>query len=296
MTRLSAVAAQGSVTFSRYTPTIAALIPTGTTVTTSDSTTQFTIGADTTHAAWSASQNGYLLGVGVASVTVPVSATVAGSTGNILPGTISLITSALPGIDTVTNALTLTGGLDAETDAAFRLRFQSFINSRTRATAQAVTYAATSIQQGVNCTVQENTDGNGGYAPGKFVVTVDDGSGAPPATLLVSIQTAVDAVRPVGSIFAVNGPTVLPANINLTLAIAAGSNSTTAIAAVNSAITSFVNALPVGSHLPYTRLAQLAYDASPAVTNVTGLTLQGGATDLPATPATVIKIGSLAIG
>ena len=296
MTRLTAVAAQGSVTFSRYTPTMAALIPTGTTVTTSDSTTQFTVGTDSTNAAWSASQNGYLLGAGVASVTVPVIATVAGSAGNVLAGTISLVTSALPGIDTVTNALSLTGGLDAETDDAFRLRFQSFINSRTRATVQAVNYATTSIQQGVNCTVQENTDGNGDFRPGKFLVTVDDGSGSPPATLLTSIQAAVDVVRPVGSIFAVNAPTVLPANISLTLSIAQGSNNATAIAAVNSAIGTFVNTLPVGSSLPFTRLAQLAYDASPAVTNVTGLTLQGGTADLAASPATVIKLGSLAIG
>jgi uncharacterized phage protein gp47/JayE len=296
MTRLAAVAGQGSVTFSRYTPTMAGLIPTGTTLTTSDNTTQFTVGTDTTNAAWSASQNGYLLGVGVASVTVPVTATVAGSAGNVLAGTISLITSALPGIDTATNALALSGGLDAETDAAFRLRFQGFINSRTRATVQAVSYATTSIQQGVNCTVQENTDGNGDFMPGKFVVTVDDGSGSPPATLLTSIQAAVEAVRPVGSIFAVTGPTVLPANIALTLAIADGSSSATAISAVNSAITAFVNGLPVGSSLPYTRLAQLAYDASPAVTNVSGLTLQGGAADLTASPGTVIKISSLAIG
>jgi hypothetical protein len=100
----------------------------------------------------------------------------------------------------------------------------------------------------------------------------------------------------VGSIFAVNPPTLLAANIALTLTIAAGSNSATAIAAVSAAITSFVNTLPVGTGLAYTRLAQLAYDASPAVTNVTGLTLQGSTTDLAALPTTVIKLGALAIG
>jgi len=295
MTRLAAVAAQGSVTFSRYTPTMAGLIPAGVTVTTSDSAMQVTVVTDTTNAAWNTSQNGYLLGLGVGSVTVPVTATVAGSSGNILPGTISLIANALPGIDTVTNALALTGGLDAETDGAFRLRFQGFINSRTRATVQAVSYAATSIQQGVNCTVQENTDGNSNYTPGRFVVTVDDGSGSPPATLLAAIQAAVDAVRPVGSIFAVNGPRVVAADIALTLAIAQGADTAIATAAVNGAITAFVNTLPVGTSLPHSRLAQIAYDASPAVTNVTGLTLQGSTADLTAAPATVVKIGSLAI-
>jgi uncharacterized phage protein gp47/JayE len=296
MTRLAAVAAQGSVTFSRYTPSMAALIPIGAIVTTGDGTTQFAVRTDTTDSAWNAAQNGYLLGIGVASVNVPVAAVVAGSAGNVLPGTISLIATAIPGIDTVTNTLALTGGLDAETDGAFRLRFQSFIDSRTRATVQAVTYAATSIQQGVSCTVQENTDGSGAFVPGHFVVTVDDGSGSPPLTLLGAVQAAVNAVRPVGSIFAVSPPTLLAANVALTLTIATGSNSATAFAAVSAAITSFVNTLPVGTGLAYTRLAQLAYDASPAVSNVTGLTLQGGTADLAAAPNTVIKLGALAIG
>lgn len=296
MTRLAAVAGQGSVTFSRYTASMTALIPAGAIVTTADSASQFAVGVDLTNPAWSAAQNGYLLGAGVGSITVPISATLAGSAGNVLPGTISLIASALPGIDTVTNALALTGGLDAESDVAFRLRFQGFIDSRTRATVQAVTYAATSLQQGVTCTVQENTDGTGAFVPGRFVVTVDDGSGSPSALLLASIQSAVDAVRPVGSIFAVTGPTRVPANIALTLALIQGSNSATVIASVSAAITAFVNTLPVGVGLPYTRLAQLAYDASPAVTNVSGLTLQGGTADLAASPASVIKLGTLAIG
>ena len=284
MTRLPAVAAQGSVTFSRYTPSMTAFIPANTIVTTADSATQFAVRTDTTNAAWSASQNGYLLGTGVSSVTVPVAALVAGSAGDVLPDTISLVASALPGIDTVTNALALAGGLDAETDAAFRLRFQSFIDSRTRATVQAVSYAATSVEQGVTCTVQENNDGTGGFAPGRFVVTVDDGSGSPPASLLASIQAAVDAVRPIGSIFAVNGPTRLPADVALTLVLTQGADSATAIEAVSSAITAFINALPVGAGLPYTRLAQLAYDASPAIVNVSGLLLQGATATSRARP------------
>ena len=83
-TRLAAVAAQGSVTFSRYTPSMTALIPVGTIVTTADGTTQFAVGTDTTNAAWAAAQNGYLLGSGVASVTVPIAAVAPGSAGNVL--------------------------------------------------------------------------------------------------------------------------------------------------------------------------------------------------------------------
>jgi uncharacterized phage protein gp47/JayE len=296
MTRLAAVAAQGAVTFSRFTPSMAALVPTGVIVTTSDGATRFAVSTDTTNAAWNTVQGGYLLGIGVAGVTVPVSALVAGSAGNVVAGTIGLIASALPGIDTVTNALPLAGGLDAETDTAFRIRFQSFMDSRTRATVQAVVFAATGVQQGLNCTVQENTNGGGGFVPGQFLVTIDDGSGAPPAAVLTSVQAAVDAVRPIGTIFAVSAPIPVLANIAVTLGLATGADSATAIASVNAAISSFVDSLAVGASLPYTRLAQLAYDASASVTNVTGLTLQGGTSDLSAGPGSVIKLGSLAVG
>jgi uncharacterized phage protein gp47/JayE len=293
--RLPAVPAQGNVTFSRYTASMDALIPAGTLVTTSDGTSQFAVTTDSTNAAWSSAQAGYILGSGVASVTVPARAVAAGVAGNVLPGTISLIASAVPGVDTVTNANALSGGMDAESDAAFRLRFQSFIDSRTRATLQAITYAARSVQQNITCTVKENSDASGNYLPGHFIVTVDDGSGAPPASLLASVQTAVNAVRPIGSTFAVQEPSLIAANISLTLTLASGANSGTVIAAVNSAIMNFVNTLPVGTALPYTRLAQLAYDASPSVLNVNALTLQGGSADLSAVANAVIRIGTLTI-
>ena len=45
---------------------------------------------------------------------------------------------------------------------------------------------------------------------GHFVVTVDDGTGGPSASLLATVQQAVDAIRPVGTSFAVQGPVVRP--------------------------------------------------------------------------------------
>jgi phage-related baseplate assembly protein len=295
MTRLAATAAAGSATFARFTPTIPAIVPVGTTIATSDGSARFIVTADTTNAAWSAAQNGYLLGAGVSSVTVPIAALAAGSAGNILPGTISLIATALPGIDSVTNLLALSGGLDAESDIAFRTRFQLFIDSRSRATLQAVSYAATSVQQNITCAVIENSDAAGDFEPGHFVVYVDDGTGAPVASLLTAVQQAVDAVRPVGSVFAVFGPTVLDADLGMTLVLATGADRATVVAQVSGVLTGFVNTLPVGAGLAYTRLAQLVYDASPSITNVTSLLLNGVTNDLPSAPATVIKLGALAI-
>jgi uncharacterized phage protein gp47/JayE len=295
MTRLAATTAGGSATFARFTPTIPAIVPVGTTIATSDGTARFIVTVDATNAAWSAAQNGYLLGAGVSSVTVPIAALMAGSAGNVLPGTISLIATALPGIDSVTNVLALSGGLDAESDIAFRTRFQLFIDSRSRATLQAVSYAATSVQQNITCAVIENSDAAGDFEPGHFVVYVDDGTGAPASGLLATVQQAVDAVRPVGSVFAVFGPTVLDADLRMTLVLATGADRAAVVAQVSGVLTGFINTLPVGAGLAYTRLAQLVYDANPAITNVTSLLLNGATGDLPPAPGTVIKLGALAI-
>jgi len=51
-------------------------------------------------------------------------------------------------------------------------------------------------------TIQENVVPGGGTQMGSFVVTVDDGSGDPPPSLLTTVATAVEAVRPVGSSYA----------------------------------------------------------------------------------------------
>ena len=41
--------------------------------------------------------------------------------GNVQPGAITVLSSAIAGVDTVTNALALTNGVDAESDAAVLL-------------------------------------------------------------------------------------------------------------------------------------------------------------------------------
>ena len=56
----------------------------------------------------------------------------------------------MPGIDSVTNASGTQNGIDAEPDAAFRVRFVDFIASRSRATLSSIGYAVSSIQQGLS--------------------------------------------------------------------------------------------------------------------------------------------------
>ncbi len=293
LTRLPAVAASGSVTFSRYTATAPASVLPGVLVRTGDGAQTFSVIADTTNPAWSTSAAAYVIGAGVSSITVPVAAQIPGSGGNVQPSTVTLLASAIPGIDAVVNASSFANGLDAETDAAFRARFQSFIQSRSRATPQAIGYAVASVQQGLQYAVQENVNTAGLPAMGSFVVTVDDGSGSPSGALLSAVQSAVDIVRPIGSVFAVQPPVVVPAAISLLITAAPNVAKPGVVANVAAALTAFVNVLPVGGPLSITRLAQIAYAADPGVQNVTNVLINGIGADLLPPPVGVIKVSSI---
>ena len=295
VTRLPAVAATGTVVFSRYTALNAATVPVGTLVRTQDGSQTFAVTASPMIAAYSPVQAGYVLAPGIATVSVPVAAEVAGQAGNVLAGTVGLIVTPTSGIDTVTNPSAFSGGIDVESDAAVRSRFQGFLSSRAQATAQAVAYAVAGVQQGLTYVIEENVDPSGAVRPGNFVVTVDDGSGAPSSVLLSAVSQAVSAVRPVGTTFSVQGPSVLSAAVAMTLTLSPGIDHTASVAAVTAAVQAYVNRQPVGAALALTRLAQLAYDAVPQITNVTDVTINGVATDLIVPPAGVVKAATVVV-
>lgn len=295
VTRLAAVAASGTVTFARFTSTIQAVVPVGTVVLTADGTQSFTVILDTTNAAYNALLGGYVVAVGVSSVNVTVKATNTGIIANVTIGQIALISTPIAYIDTVTNAAAFTNGLDAESDAALRVRFITYIASISKATKTAVGNAITSLKQGVTYSLTENLTYGGAVQMGYFFVVIDDGTGTPPGSLLSSAANAIDAVRPVTSTFGVFAPVVVTANIAMTVTTAAGYDHTATAALVATALRNYVNALTLGQTLTFSRLTQIAYDASPGITNVTGVTLNSATTDLTATALQVIKAGTVSV-
>jgi uncharacterized phage protein gp47/JayE len=308
MTRLPAVAASGSVTFSRLSPasSIASVIvpyfnadgtinTAGVQVITADGTQTFGVVTDTTNAAWNATMGGYFVAPATASVTVTVQALVAGTGGNVIAGAISLLAVAVAGIDVATNPAPFVNGVNAETDAAVKARFQNFINTRSEATTAAVEYAIQSLQQGLTYSIVPNTDGSGNYVPGNFVVYVDNGTGDPPSSLLTVVQAAINAVCPIGSTFSVFPPTVVTANVSMTITVGPNGNKPTIQGEVENALDAYIDALGLDAGLPWSRLAQIAYDTDPNVTNVSSLLLNGGTSDIAAASGAVIRAGTTAI-
>lgn len=295
MLRLPAAAATGTVSFARFTPGLAASVPVGTEVRTADGATAFTVLADPANPAWNVAAGAYLLAPSAVSITLPVQAVVPGQAGNVQAGGISLLATAIPGIDTVTNTQPLQNGLDAEDDPSLRRRFQSWAASLARATPQAVTAAVGSVRQGLAIAIAEGVDAAGNPRAGHFVVTVDDGSGAPPPALLAAVAGAIEAVRPVGTSCDVQPPVLVPVSVSLAITVAPEASKAAIQGPVAQAVGGYVNALPVGAPLPLTRLATLAYGASPFVTNVSQILLNGAAADVIPPANGVIKPASVAV-
>lgn len=293
-TRLAAFTATGQVTFSRFTSTNQATIALGSLVQTADGTQQYVVIADTAQTAFNSSLNAYIIPAGTASAVVTVKSVNAAAAANVTTGAITILAQSIPYIDTVSNAAPMTGGADAETDTAYHARFPQFIASLSRATKAAISFAIQSIGTNVSFTITENQTLGGVFQPGYFFVVVDNGTGAPSGGFLASVGAAIEAVRGETITYGVFGPTLVTANVVMVTTTGAGFVHATVIAAVTAALQAQINALAIGVTLPYTQLAAIAYGVA-GVTNVTGITLNGGTTDLVATVQQIIKAGTVTV-
>ena len=293
ITRLPAQPAITTVTFSRLNLGLPASIPVGAQVKTIDGAQTFAVTADASNPAFAATTMSYSLVAGVSSLSVSATALAPGSAGNVQAGAIGLLATAMPGVDAVTNPVAAVGGLDAELDAALRTRFSNFIDSRSRATPAAVAYTIQSLRQGLSYALAENQDPSGAGRAGFFTVTVDDGSGSPPASLITAVASALEGVRPVGTLYAVLPPKLSTANIALSVSCTTNEGSSVESAVYN-AISAYVEGLPIGTSLPISRIAALAYSASPSIVNVTNITING-AGDLLVSPSGIIRPGVVTV-
>jgi uncharacterized phage protein gp47/JayE len=294
-TRLPAVQATGQVTFSRFTATNQAIVPVGAQVATTDGTQAYTVVSDAANSAYDTAQEGYVIAAGVISLTVPVQANTAGAAANAQAGTVTVISGSIQYVDTVTNAMTFASGEDAETDDAFRERFILWIASLSKATKAAIGYALSSMQSGVTYTLTENYAYNGTPQPGYFYAVVDDGSGTPSSTFIDQAYAAIDTVRGFTITFGVFSPTVVNANVSIVITTDTSGDHSTIVAIVQAAIQDYIASLSLGQLLPYSKLSNVAYGASPLVVNVSSVTLNGGTSDIAATGKQVIRAGTVAV-
>jgi hypothetical protein len=295
LARLPAISSSGIVTFSRFASNLPATIPVATIIKTADGSLSFAVAEDQSLSIWQSSLSGYALPTGVNSVDLPVTCLTGGSVGNVLAGAITVISTPLPGVDLLTNANPFLDGGDAESDQSFRGRFENYLSGRSRATIAALRSAIANVRQGLDVEISENTGVDGNIRPGFFVVIVDDGSGYPSSILLSSIASAIDLVRPVGTMFAVVPPDVISVDVSLTAVLAAGTSPSQCVSSIQKQVVSYLDGLPIGRLAAVTRVAQSAYRADPGIENITEILLNGLPSDFAPPPRSVIKVGQILV-
>jgi uncharacterized phage protein gp47/JayE len=294
-TREAAKPATGQVTFGRFTTTAQSVVKFGSILQTGDGTQTYTVNNDPTGTGYNLALGGYVLGIGVASLVVGVTASTPGSSGNVLANTITSMGQGVPGVDTVTNASPFINGVDTESDTNFYARFQLFIAALSKATKIAVQAAIANVQQGLQSTITENTDYDSTYDPGSFYVVIDDGSGVPSDALIAAVGSAIETVRALGIRFAVFKTVVVTADVSMTITSGVGFDHGTVVGAVGIALTNFLDTLPLGAGLPYTQLAAVAFGV-PGVVNASAILLNSDVLDIAGSVKNTIKAGTVSVG
>lgn len=292
--RNGASAASGLVNLSRFVGVSAVYIHAGDIVQTSVGRIQFEVYANVSDPNWVPSQNAYLLNAGDLLISVPVIALVAGSSGNVIANAIDQAASFLP-VDTIANPSAFTNGEDAETDASYRARFITWINSRSLGTLLAYQSAITDGTPTVISNIGENKNFSGATQLGFNSVIIDDGSGAPPASLITLISNKINTVRALGIQYGVYAVVVLNANITCDLSINPLARSSEVIEAVETAISNYMKTLQIGQTLIFTKLYQVIYDASNEIIEASNLLINSVGADLVPTFKQRIYPGTITV-
>jgi len=295
--RLPPVAATTTETFSRFQTTQQALILAGTlqngvltggaVITTGPGGIQFMVTVDETNPAWNAALGGYVVAIGVASVTVPIQCLTPGTIGNVLANTIQSFISPIPYIDTCTNPNAVTNGVLAELDPAYKARFPLFLQGLASADQAAIENAIVSVQQDLEYYLVPNYDYPGTTPDnGSFFVVINDGSGSPPSSLLTLVDNAVLAVTGFTVRFqGAYAPTLVTPTIALNVRLAAGYTAETVEPAVQAKVAAAVNATPLDALVLFVSTAEQAALTVPGCRGVQpgATTINGVAADLALT-------------
>lgn len=240
LTRKQPLAAVGTLDFKRSTPLwYNASIPLGTVCSTvGENPVRYV----TTQAA--------VLPSGELSVTVPAKAEQGGRSGNSQPGTVILMVTPPPAIDSVTNSAVFTGGEDSESDSELRNRLiQSYA----------------SISNGSNsafyreCALKYDGVYSVGVVPrekgaGTISLYLGGRGGIPSADVVAKVQSGLNQLREVNVDVTVAVAQTVAVNINVAVTPADNVRTQEAYDACSQAIQDYFDALAVGEPFVTTAL------------------------------------------
>lgn len=295
--RLPATHDVGQATFSRFTANGSSpTVPVGATIQSNAGQITYVVVADPFNPDYDMILSGYPIPPDGTSVTTTIQAVEPGTASNVIAGILTVLTSAIPGVDEVVNLQPINNAKDAETDTAYRARFVQFLNSLSKATAGAIDAAIEKVQQGLSWIKLENQTPTGAARPGFFSVVAEDGSGSLPTATHDAIASAVEAVRPFTVGFGVFAPSIVEVDVSMTAILASDADEAKARAAIKNAVSSYLVGRGIGATVYFSRIVQLAIDASADVLAVECVLLNGTPGDVVVGPTQIARPGQILVG
>lgn len=256
ITRLPAIHATGTVTFSAYgAVTNPLLIPAGVVVENADGSVQF----ETTGAA--------TIAIGQVTADAPIRAIIGGIAGNLSAGMINALVSTRNGIKSVANTNASTGGVNVESDAALRARIVTYTPSP-KATVLAIENAIRAVTGVVTVFVIENT---GTHTAECYVVGGADGA----------IEAAIEATRPCGIVVTLVRPDEVPIAVTVTVLKDALYTAEVVEANIETALATYFEGMTISGDIDYSVLIRVLTTVD-GVVNVNVLTATDGTATIDA--------------
>jgi uncharacterized phage protein gp47/JayE len=216
---------------------------------------------------------------------------------NIGAGTLNVIDDNVEGVDSVTNALAATGGIDAESPIAYQNRFLAYIEGLARANIAGLKTAALSVEEVTSVSVVEL------FPPVANVnvkVYIDDGTVTGVSSEVVAeVQDIIDGdgtednpgYRAAGVNVEVDTPSIIPIDVTLSVVPLSGVDADQLELDLINAITAYVNGLGVGSAVIFNEIVYAVMD----VYGIVDLTLTVPAANVPITATQIARVGTITI-
>lgn len=185
---------------------------------------------------------------------------------NVSATAINVIEDVVAGVETVTNALAATGGVNAESDLAFNKRFQLYIEGLAGSNIAGLKAAALGVEGITSASIVEH------FPPvsnKNVTLYIDDATVDGVSTAKVTeVQGVIDGTgttedpgyRSAGVNVVVTKPTVVSQDVTMDLTVLPGVDGVQTIQKVKDAITEYVNTLGVAEDIIYNEIISAAMD------------------------------------
>lgn len=225
-------------------------------------------------------------------VTVAVEAVVAGASGNVPAGAITVIPVSLPGVTAVTNAAPTTGGVDQESDSELLARLLDRVrNPATSGNAAHYSQWAKEVAGIGDAKVIPLWNGAGTVK----VVVIDTNKQPATPELVQDVADHIEEIRPIGATVTVVSASALTVDVAAALTLDPKYTISDVQGSIEAAIINYLKDIAFKQdYVSYAKIGSLILD-TPGVLDYANLTLNGAVTNIAVGAEQVAVLGTVTL-